>query len=219
MALLSLCLVLAWFDGKSSTLHVPNVKTTNEQSAEKPEQRPLTSSTEHLIFGWPAIDVFTAILAAATLILAYMAIKQFRDARIVQRAYLGTIPRKLHEMADTTTIAHIAFVNTGNLPARNVRNNVKIGWFEDGNKKDFERVEVEEGTVLILPGTKIERGTPSLSSGDEIKYRARIGYVYVWGRVEYQDGFRDGRWLIFCHRYNCSKAEIPRLHHHHNDGN
>ena len=175
---------------------------------------------------------FTIVLAAFTarlwwstdklwIVATETAKAQSDETKIIQRAYLGTIPRKLHEMVDDeTTIAYIAIINAGNLPARNVRNNVKIGWFEDGNKKDFEKVEVEEeGAVLILPKTEIERGTPNLSTGDEINYRARIGYIYVWGRVEYNDGFKDGRWLIFCHRYNCRKAETPRLHHHHNDGN
>ena len=47
--------------------------------------------------------------------------------------------------------------------------------------------------------------------------RAQRGYVYVWGRIDYNDGFTS-RWRTFCHRYNCISLDKPQLHHHHNDG-
>jgi hypothetical protein len=145
---------------------------------------------------------------------------QTRDTRILQRAYVGTEPRGLHEMTDQSVIAHVAVLNSGNLPARNIRNQIKIGWFDDGNKSDFEDVEITEpSSVLLLPKTEFERGTAALSKQDTDRYRLKEGFVYVWGRIEYEDGFGRPRWLIFCHRYNCSKPEILRLHHHHNNGN
>ena len=49
---------------------------------------------------------------------------------------------------------------------QNVRNGVKIGWFDDGEKKDFEEVKIEPGTILLLPGLEVERGTPALSGDD-----------------------------------------------------
>ena len=49
---------------------------------------------------------------------------------------------------------------------------------------------------------------------------------YVWGTVRYHDGFREGRFTKYCHRYNFSalchgQYEIPvenyRYHHHGNE--
>jgi hypothetical protein len=143
-----------------------------------------------------------------------------RDTRILDRAYLRAEPRGLHEMTDGTVIAHVRFVNSGNLPARNIRNQIKIGWFDDGNKTDFAEVEITDpGSVLLVPKAEFERGTAALSKQDTDRYRLKEGFVYVWGRIEYEDGFGCSRWLIFCHRYNCTKPEILRLHHHQNDGN
>ena len=75
--------------------------------------------------------------------------------------------------------------------------------------------------MLITPKGKIVRGTGALHQDGAEAYRQRLDglYIYVWGRVVYDDGFVKGRWLDFCHRYNCAKPEDGRVHHHHNDGN
>jgi hypothetical protein len=168
------------------------------------------------------IVAFTALLVFATLLLAWIAWRQLRDARIFQRAYLGAKPGGLHPMDDGTVIAYVIFVNSGHLPASEVRNNVLIKWYsneEGAKKKDFDPVVINgSDEILLLPKIEVERSTPALSKEGAMKYEARTGYVYVWGRVEYRDGF-DQRWMIFCHRYNCSKSEIWRIHYHHNDGN
>jgi hypothetical protein len=82
-----------------------------------------------------ALDVFTVFLVVAAIASAVIAFRQWRDTRILQRAYLGTIPDGLHDMTDGTTIAYVTFINSGNLPARNVRNEIKIGWSSDGEKR------------------------------------------------------------------------------------
>jgi hypothetical protein len=172
-----------------------------------------------------ALDALTFVLVAATIglgIVTYVGIRnQTRDTRILQRAYLSTRPALLHEMSDGSVVAHVAFINGGNLPARHVRNGVKIELSGDGEKNDFENVNIEEGQILIAPKEGIERGTSSLSQeGVEACDKRLDGfYVYVWGRIEYDDGFGNARWMIYCHRYNCSSPDTPRIHHHHNDGN
>jgi hypothetical protein len=32
-------------------------------------------------------------------------------------------------------------------------------------------------------------------------------WIYVWGRIEYHDGFVGGRFIEFCHRYNSGAAD------------
>jgi hypothetical protein len=171
-----------------------------------------------------AISFFTAVLAVSTIglwIVTWRGILgQSRDTRIIQRAYLSAKPAGIHTMTDGSVIAHVIFLNSGNLPAKKVRNEVKIGWFDDGNKTDFDEVKITDpGTILLVPNLEVERGTPSLSKQDVAQYRAKRGFVFVWGRIEYEDGFGRPRWRTFCHRYNCSKPTAFRHHDHHNDGN
>jgi hypothetical protein len=71
------------------------------------------------------------------------------------------------------------------------------------------------------------RGTGPLSGGRSV-LAAELGFIYVYGKVTYDDGFGEARWLIFCHRYNCAspktkgggiEAKHARHHHYYNDGN
>ena len=163
--------------------------------------------------------VFIALFTCTLWVVAYWA---RRDTKILQRAYLGVKPGGIHHMRDKSIIAYVTFVNSGNLPARNVRNEVKIKWFDDdGNRSDFGNIQItDEASVLLLPKIEIERGTEALSEKEAAGYRAKQGFIYVWGRLEYDDGIgTERRWLIFCHRYNCRKPDVWRQHHHHNDGN
>jgi len=111
-------------------------------------------------------------------------------------------------------------VNNGNLPARNIRDDVKIAWSMEGDKKDFGELDLSgSGTFLLMRKTQTQRGTGVLSASDAARCHTGTAFVYVWGRIEHEDGFGCSRWLIYCHRYNCIKPTIPRLYHHHNDGN
>ena len=174
------------------------------------------SAEERLADYTLALDGLTLVLVVATIglgIVSYVGIRnQTKDTRVLRRAYLGTEVRGLR-VINGNVIAHVAFANRGNLPARKIRNAVKIGWSGDGNKEDFEKVEaLDPGTIILLPKTQTERGTGSLSSSDLAHYHSGKGYVYVWGRVEYDDGFGGKpRWLIYCHRYNLSRPQTPRI--------
>src|SRR5438128_11663069 len=55
---------------------------------------------------------------------------------------------------------------------------------------------------------EVERGTDAFSAEDAKRYRAKEGFVYVWGRVEYIDGFVRDRWLVFM--FDCNPFEIRR---------
>jgi hypothetical protein len=176
------------------------------------------------------LAVATFFIAAFTVILACIARRQIKDARILHRAYVSVKPLGIHIMKNKPDIiAHLAFVNVGHLPANNLRNEVKIKWSDDGNLNDFDSVKITDPSIILLPKTEIQRGTGPLSTAGAAQFRAKKeGFIYVWGRVEYVDGFKKRRWLIFCHRYNSSSernidggidAIWGRHHHHHNNGN
>jgi hypothetical protein len=56
---------------------------------------------------------------------------------------------------------------------------------------------------------------------------AKDGFLYVWGKVEYSDGFDKPRHTRFCHRYPCRmhdpngfpriEKKYARYHQHGND--
>jgi hypothetical protein len=51
-------------------------------------------------------------------------------------------------------------------------------------------------------GVSIKRGSPGIAIPTE-------KFLYVWGRVSYLDGFDEGRFTNFCHRYNTDMKDIP----------
>jgi hypothetical protein len=211
-------------DNHAAENYCTNCTANEKPLSAEPNNLIFLNTPDDLIFGWPAIDVFTGLLFIATVALgcvtAWGIFNQSRETKILRRAYLSASPRGLHEMRDDTVIAHVVFINGGNLPARNVRNAVKIELSDDGEKAVFEDVKVEPGRMLITPKAKVERGTGELGKDSAEAYRNRLDgfYIYVWGRVEYEDGFGNDRWMIFCHRYNCAKPDAWRVHYHHNDG-
>jgi hypothetical protein len=168
---------------------------------------------------------FTGLLAVSTSGLWYetmrSAKRQEADTRILQRAYVSVAPRSIHywDNDPTKVIAHLAIINRGNLPARKLKNNVKITWHHDGELDVFETVVVDPYEITLLPGDEIERGTGKLSEEGAGHFADEAGYIYVFGRVEYEDGFGEPRWMIFCNRYPCADPSKVRRHHHHNDGN
>jgi hypothetical protein len=51
-------------------------------------------------------------------------------------------------------------------------------------------------------GVRIKRGSPGIAIPTE-------QFIYVWGRVSYLDGFDEGRFTNFCHRYNTAMKDTP----------
>jgi hypothetical protein len=48
----------------------------------------------------------------------------------------------------------------------------------------------------LLPKIEVERGTGAVSAGDAMKYKAEEGFILIWRRLEYKDGFDKDRSLI-----------------------
>lgn len=155
--------------------------------------------------------------------------KQAELTTIIERAYLSVEPGgiRLYGADDDRMACDIIIHNAGNLAARN------MAWFIDRKYSP----DAEEDSFLIDP-TKL-RGDIVLAA----KERARKGadpthreeftkwtrgekdraWLYVWGRVAYHDGFRPGRYIDFCDRYNvraASTLEIDQEHgRYHEHGN
>src|SRR5207244_8159900 len=69
------------------------------------------------------------------------------------------------------------------------------------------------GNIVIAPGSTATRGSAKgvqvqalnefcgMQNGPD-RDRERSAYLYVWGAIRYDDGFKRMRTTRFCHRYN-----------------
>lgn len=174
-----------------------------------------------------ALDVLTFLLIASTIglgVVGYIGIRnQSKDTRIIQRAYLNVEPRgiELYTSDDSTLSCDVVFLNAGNLPAS------KVNWYmcrrfsRNPKANKFPVPDIKDlppGENLIPPRAQIRKGAPNIKWRAFQKFRSGSRekddcWLYVWGRVRYNDGFQDGRWVDFCHRYNLrgtTKSSIDR---------
>jgi hypothetical protein len=146
----------------------------------------------------------TGVLGIATFITAVAAKQSADHIPTVERAYISVEPRgiTLRSKGDAV-IGQIGMRNVGHVPARNLR------WFTDikvstnGDEVKFP-IGSLVGNNVALPNTVLPRGTrPSVALQDILAPQsAEQVYLYVWGRVEYQNGFKRMCFTNFCHRYN-----------------
>jgi len=179
-----------------------------------------------------AISAYTAILSVVTAVLVLAACIQIWQTGILQRAYLRVEPRGVTTINDGLVfIGQIAIVNVGHLPARKVSNEISICWWPDKELSQFPDLTITPRDMILPVQAEMPRGTreDGLSPTNLLQVGAKKGHIYVFGKIEYLDGFScKKRWLTFCHRYNCKAPRrsdggishcYARLHHHHNDGN
>ena len=154
--------------------------------------------------------------------LFFVAWRQNKLAKISQRAYLSVEPLGIALMvAGDRVIGHAGMYNAGNLPAQHVAWFLNIKSSLDHADDDFPIGDVR-GDVVAIPRTLMPRGTPkgphvqellnlcnAVPSGDRSKERSV--YLYVWGLIQYQDGFGNQRFTRFCHRCNWINRENPVL--------
>jgi hypothetical protein len=160
---------------------------------------------------------FTGVLALSTIGLSAVTARGVRtqtaDTRILQRAYISVEPGGICLRIDGSSImGHIAIRNAGHLPARDLSWFVNIKWSANGSDDDFPLSD-GRGSVVITPGTATTRGSGSSivlqdllvgcnADGEANRHLQAPVYIYVWGAIDYNDGFSGGRVTKFCHRYN-----------------
>ena len=81
-------------------------------------------------------------------------------------------------------VVHVDFRNVGRLPARNVR------WFMDARYwPDFSYGDFRIGEDFVGDGNVIAPGNAMTQGSREIANPIKTGYVFVWSKVLYVDGF------------------------------
>ena len=151
-----------------------------------------------------AVTAFaTAVTAVATILLVVIIWLLGRITRIIQR------PQGIHLWrTENRLVGHVSLHNAGHLPALKVRWVVRITPSNDREWKKFTYPPESSfgGNNIIPPGGEmIEESDPLMLTTlmDFIETQDKDCFLYVWGRVYYNDGFRSReRFTDFCHRYN-----------------
>jgi hypothetical protein len=157
--------------------------------------------------------LFTVALTISTILLWRSSRNQIRlsdeRTRLLERAYvsaapLGVAPFHLNKQTD----AHVVFHNVGKLPATNVKWSIEAEISSGEQRTDFPVGELI-GKHVVPPGGAMRQHRRTLLTDDDVSRFIESAFVlYVWGRVEYWDGF-DARYTTFCHRYSRSALAPP----------
>jgi len=152
---------------------------------------------------------FTGVLAVSTIglwgVTAWGVYRQQRDTEILQRAYLNVEARGVSPAIGNPKeqiVAHIAIRNTGRLPAREVSWSFEREFSNCEHREDFPAPRDFYGSHNIITSASVMvQGTVPL------RFEDGWDYLYVWGVVNYTDGFDRPRTVEYCHRYNCKRFE------------
>jgi hypothetical protein len=149
------------------------------------------------------LTICTALLGVATAILAALAILQFGDSRLNNRAYITVEPLGLSPWRGSANsfLGHVNVVNVGLLPARNLKWAFEIAMTNDGDRELFPEPIDLRGPQLVAGHSSMKRGSVPIE-------RAAQDYCFVWGVITYDDGYHNSRKTTFCHRYNCDRDDF-----------
>ncbi|HEY1473781.1 MAG TPA: hypothetical protein VGF53_06820 [Pseudolabrys sp.] len=153
-------------------------------------------------------NVFLVIF---TIVLAYMAYKQFQDSRIINRAYLSVRPNgvKTFVTDPSKLVGYISIQNVGRLIAKEVTCAVSIEWNDLEGLKKFPAPEPLEIKTVVFPKAALVIGTKAIDIERTGGTAKPSGFLYIWGVVKYKDGFWRNRKTEFCHYYFCGHREVP----------
>jgi hypothetical protein len=156
------------------------------------------------------LEFLTAIGALALAALVAVQIRDTRRSSEKQlRAYLSAEPSGVNpydSAGEKKILGHVVIVNNGFTPARDIAFVVRMDWSPNPDWRPPSNEPLTKTDIVSQPRARmrIGSGPPKLVSVIEAG-ADQVSYLYVWGRIEYRDEFRDRmRFTNFCHRYNCT---------------
>jgi hypothetical protein len=187
---------------------------------------------EIIALGTVVAALFTIVLGIGTVVLARATVNLVRESKKSSerqlRAYVSVEPRGIFpwELEPKIT-GHIGICNVGRVPARNISYIVEIKWERRDDLDAFDLSDLRKTNAVLQPRAEMRMGSPPILSSTIKGGWRENSYLYVWGRVEYEDGFETKpRFTNFCHRYNCAVIDVEkglppesgRYHDNHNQG-
>jgi hypothetical protein len=149
------------------------------------------------------------------------------------RAYLSVSPKGINSLkVRSAVVGHVVIRNVGQIIAQKVRATVRMDTSEDKLRSAFQIDKTLFRTIgSVHPNVEIGMGSyETLHEKQLVPSQGKREYVYVWGRIVYEDGFDQPRFTDFCFRYNTEsrtvtkrrpiiKIDAARYHHSGNDAN
>lgn len=153
------------------------------------------------------LTIVTSLMAVATAGLMILAHRQFADSRLNNRAYVAVEPLGLEPWRGESDrfLGLVNISNVGVLPARALKWRLYIRQTDDGDSLDFPMDQPLRGAQVVAGRSAMIRGTVPTTA-------TPARYCFVWGIVEYDDGYGSRRTTTFCHRYNCDREDFRRTH-------
>jgi hypothetical protein len=130
---------------------------------------------------------------------------------ILERAYVIVEPLGI-EPRPCNIVGHVRCRNVGHLPARDFQiSPVRMKWVHADlieNEKPID-VDTEQYKQPIPIKGGLPVGTSDLLTATDLQQvEDRQGYLLVWGKATYMDGFHPSpRFIRFCHRYPCVRRQ------------
>jgi hypothetical protein len=123
-----------------------------------------------------------------------------KSAERQDRAYLAVEADGINRTKNDRAVGDVVIRNNGQIPARNVKAfvRIKVMKSKDVGKLEWPKKGIESDRT-IQPDGEMRRsstGTIAITNIDDPK-----AYIFVWGIIEYDDGFGNPRHTRFCHRY------------------
>lgn len=131
-----------------------------------------------------------------------------RETRILHRACVSVVPKGVAPFASGSGMlaCDVAFHNGGKLPATKLCWLVDRKFSTDGQLDDFPVERPLVGGSIVPAGLEVIKGAKAIASTELDAFRtgggAKDRWLYVWGRISYEDGFGYDRRTDFCFRYN-----------------
>ncbi len=159
-----------------------------------------------------AIGVFTYFLMRISQ-------RQSDDGRALHRVHIAVVPGEIREylLNDDQMACDVVILNAGSLMATKVKWFIAAELADDSAKESFEYGE-QVGNISLAPRAEMQKGTTNrhLRRTEFLKHREKAMngkgpdgnrfWLFVYGRVTYHDGFRDGRQTDFCFRYSMARS-------------
>jgi hypothetical protein len=157
------------------------------------------------------------LIYCLAIVVAFRACGQARETRILHRAYVSVVPRGLAPFVSENGMlsCDVAFYNGGNLPARKLRWFIDRKFSTDAHLDDFPIGGNFSGSNIVPAQAEVRRGAKAIGAAELDAFKKGGGtkdrWLYVWGRVSYDDGFGRDRYTDFCFRYNLAGAKEGKI--------
>lgn len=132
------------------------------------------------------------------------------------RAYLNVSPEGINPLrVRKEVVGHILLKNVGHVIAKEVR--LVVNLVASANRDYDPAIEHATSNVpnpigALLPNAEVRRGSRQTVARSEIdpNFSPPL-YVFVWGKVQYEDGFGNSCTTNFCHRYSSESTNVDYM--------